>query len=86
MVRLGLARVSYAVGGIGPRSRAGVGASITLNSVPQQSNRAHDADFDSEASPQASSSQDREHHVVIGIVGFAPDVKLLHGWRFRTWR
>jgi len=44
-----------------------------------QSNRAHDAVVDSEASPQASSKQDREHYV--GIVGFVPDVELQHGWR-----
>ena len=53
---------------------------------PQQSNGAHDAVVDSEGSPQASSNQNEEHFVIMGIVGFAPDMELQDGSRSSTWR
>ena len=51
---------------------------------PQQSNGARDAVVDNEASPQAS--QNEEHFVIMGIVGFVPDMELQDGWRTTTWR
>ena len=55
-------------------------------SEQQQSNRAHDAVVDSEASPQPSSNQNKEHCVIVGIVDFIPEVELKVGWQTTTWR